>query len=310
MSSTGVSVALCTYNGGRFIEEQLLSILRQDPCASEIVVSDDGSTDQTLEIVRRVAAANAGSDTEIRILESHGGHGVTKNFERAIAACRYDLIALADQDDIWRADKLEVMLEQFDARPDLLFLHSDARLVDGRGKPLGRELFEALEVSSEDRTAIHSGQAFTVFLRRNLATGATSMIRRALLEFAVPFPDDWVHDEWLAIVASAVSTLDFVPETLIDYRQHGQNQIGVQVPSVAIKVRRVLEPRGSRNELLQAKFRTLFARLSAIASTAVIPPNKIAAADEKATFEGFRAQLPAQRVRRNLSVFREGRRGS
>lgn len=312
MTFAAVSVALCTYNGARFIEEQLKSILAQEPRALEIVVSDDGSTDETLEIVRRVAAEVADSPdmTQIRILDSKGGLGITKNFERSIAACSHDLIALADQDDIWHDDKLSTMIEQFDSRPELLLLHSDARLVDGNGTPLGRDLLDALEVSSQDRDAIHSGQAFSVLLRRNLATGATSMIRRDLLDFALPFAEDWVHDEWLAIMAAAVSTLDFVPQTLIDYRQHGQNQIGVQLPSLSVKVRRVLQSRGNRNLNLAVKFHTLLERLQVIAVDVTINPDKISLAEKKAAFEGVRAQLPTHRLKRILPVIREGRQGS
>ncbi|TFB74337.1 glycosyltransferase family 2 protein [Cryobacterium glaciale] len=312
MTASGVSVALCTYNGGRFIEEQLNSILAQVVPVSEIVVSDDGSTDDTLGIVRRVAAeVRAGkTSTQIRLLDSVGGRGVTKNFERSISACRGDLIVLADQDDIWHENKLGIMLEQFDTRQDLLFLHSDARLVDGSGVPLGRNLLDALEVSAPDRSAIHSGQAFSVFLRRNLATGATSMIRRDLLKFALPFPKEWVHDEWLAIVACAVAELDFVPEALIDYRQHGQNQIGVQLPSLSIKVQRVLEPRGDRNLRLMLKFRTLVARLEALDAVAPIAPEKMMWATGKMAFEDLRSRLPAHRLLRLLPVAREGRKGS
>ncbi|WP_104082397.1 glycosyltransferase family 2 protein [Cryobacterium sp. Y11] len=312
MTAPGVSVALCTYNGGRYIEEQLNSILAQRVSMSEIVVSDDGSTDDTLGIVRRVAAeVRAGETaTKIRILESVGGLGVTRNFERSISACRNDVIVLADQDDIWHENKLGIMLDQFDTRQDLLFLHSDARLVDGNGAPLGQNLLDALEVSSPDRAAIHSGQAFAVFLRRNLATGATSMIRRDLLKFALPFPEEWVHDEWLAIVASAVAELDFVPECLIDYRQHGENQIGVQLPSLAVKVKRVLEPRGDRNLMLMLKFRRLVVRLEALDAVAPIAPEKMMWATGKMDFEDFRSRLPAHRLLRFLPVAREGLKGS
>ena len=312
MSVAGVSVALCTYNGARFIEEQLKSILAQVVPIAEIVVSDDGSTDDTMQIVRKLAAEvlAGASTTDVRLLDSVGSLGVTKNFERAIAACSGDIIALADQDDIWREDKLSIMLEQFDTRPNLLFLHSDARLVDGSGVPLGRNLLDALEVSPQDGAAVHSGQAFSVFLRRNLATGATSMIRRNLLKYAFPFPEDWVHDEWLAIVACAVAELDYVPQCLIDYRQHGQNQIGVQVPTLAIKVRRVLEPRGNRNVLLAMKFQTLLERLELLTTVVKIAPDRIASVEKKAVFEGFRAELPSHRLRRILPVAREGRKGS
>ena len=174
-----VSVALCTYNGARFIAPQLRSILAQGDRIAEIVVADDGSRDATLDIVRAIAAESkaAGSAVEFRILDGSGGNGVTKNFERAVSACRHDLIALSDQDDVWRADRLALQLAQFEAQDDLTLLFGDARLVDENGAPLGSNLFSTLEVDDASRAAIHRGDAFDVLLRRNLVTGATVLFR-------------------------------------------------------------------------------------------------------------------------------------
>lgn len=309
MTPSTISVALCTYNGARFIEQQLRSILAQGDLISEIVIADDGSTDATLDIVRRIAAesTDAGVAIEFRLLTEGGGHGVTKNFERAVIACRSDFIALSDQDDIWHPSRLRRLVEQFEQRPNLLFLHTDARLVDENGNPLGHQLLHTLEVGAEDSRAIHGGDAFWVFLRRNLATGATSMFRRSLLESALPFSEDWVHDEWLAIIAAAVGELDFLPEPLIDYRQHGANQIGVRTPTLAVKVRRVLEPRGARNRELALRSASLLARLVLLGP--LVAPNKLAAARNKVQLETFRAGLPRHRIKRILPVFHKARTG-
>lgn len=308
MSAAGVSVALCTFNGARYLEEQLRSILAQGDFVDEIIVADDGSTDDTITIARRIAAEaeSAGLRVHFQLLTTGGGHGVTKNFERAISACRNDLIALADQDDVWLPGKLRRMVGAFATSPALLFLHTDARLVDENGTPTGERLLDTLEIGEREREAIHRGEAFGLFLRRNLATGATSMIRRRLLESALPFPASWVHDEWLAMIAAATGRLDFLPEPLIDYRQHGANQIGVRAPTLRVKVRRVLEERGDRNRELAERSASLVERLSALDAA----PEILSAAQDKAVLERFRAELPGNRFGRVLPVLREALSGS
>jgi glycosyltransferase involved in cell wall biosynthesis len=300
-----VSVALCTYNGARYLEEQLQSIVSQSQTVREIVVADDGSTDETLAIVRRVAAAPGvrSQGIEFRILEG-GGHGVTKNFERAIAACRFNLIALCDQDDIWTAGRLERQCTEFDSRPGLSLLFGDARLVNEHGSPVGATLFDTLEVDAATRARLHEGAAFEIFLRRNIVTGATVMFRRSLTDTALPIPREWVHDEWLAIMAAAVGEVDLMEFIVTDYRQHGNNQIGVRIPTVRNKVQRVLQPRGSRNRDLAVRSNLLADRLESI-----VGGSKGAAARRKSGFERQRADLPANRILRLAKVLRLAQTG-
>jgi glycosyltransferase involved in cell wall biosynthesis len=300
-----VSVALCTYNGARYLEEQLQSIVSQSQTVREIVVADDGSTDETLAIVRRVAAAPGvrSQGIEFRILDG-GGHGVTKNFERAIAACRFNLIALCDQDDIWTAGRLERQCTEFDSRPGLSLLFGDARLVNEHGSPVGATLFDTLEVDATTRARLHEGAAFEIFLRRNIVTGATVMFRRSLTDTALPIPREWVHDEWLAIMAAAVGEVDLMEFIVTDYRQHGNNQIGVRIPTVRNKVQRVLQPRGSRNRDLAVRSNLLADRLERI-----VGGSKGAAARRKSDFERQRADLPANRILRLAKVLRLAQTG-
>ncbi|MBX3088630.1 MAG: glycosyltransferase, partial [Cryobacterium sp.] len=173
-----VSVALCTYNGERFIEQQLASILSQSRPVDEIVVSDDGSTDGTVEIVRRVVSGN--SRPGLKILQNSSALGVTANFEQAMAACTGEFICLSDQDDIWMPDRVELALEKFRERPELQLVHSNAELVDEQSDSLGEDLFRAIGFSRLERKRIRKGQALRVLLRRNVVTGATVMLRREL----------------------------------------------------------------------------------------------------------------------------------
>ncbi|WP_426623248.1 glycosyltransferase [Leifsonia sp. McL0607] len=295
----GLSVALATYNGARYVDEQVESILGQVPPPAELVIADDGSTDGTVEVA---LAASARHDVIPTVLGSAGTTGVTANFERAIGATSRPLVALSDQDDRWHPGRIAMLTARFDTDESLLLLHTDARLVDADGAALGRTLFESLEVGDHEFADEESGRAFHAFLRRNLATGATVVFRRSLLDVAQPFPHEWVHDEWLAVIAAAVGGVAVVREATIDYRQHGANEIGVAAPTLSRKLSRVLEPRGDRNLDLATRFRILADRLAALGTR--VPPQYLAAARAKAAFESRRAKLPANRPLRLVPVVR------
>ncbi|SFO04845.1 glycosyltransferase family 2 protein [Mycetocola miduiensis] len=299
-----LSVAICTYNGAAYVEEQLRTILSQSRQPTEIVVSDDGSTDNTVALVTGLLE---NSGVRHRILENATALGVSKNFEHAVLATTGDIVVLSDQDDIWHPQRLERACAEFDARPDLTVLFSDARMVDATGASLGYVLFDALEISAADRKAIHAGSGFPTLLRRNVATGATMAFRRSLLEVAAPFPVEWVHDEWLAILAAAVGQIDLLEEPLIDYRQHGANQIGAREPSLGHKIRRVLEPRGNRNRDLAVRTGILVEKLASLGGA--VKPADLTAARGKLRIERMRADLPANRMARILPVLSEARSG-
>lgn len=293
-----VSVALCTHNGAAFLDAQLRSILTQTRPPSEIVVSDDASSDTTVGVAR---AALAGFP-RVRLIENASPLGVVRNFQQAVTAAEGDLIALSDQDDLWLPGKLERMAALFAEEPGLLFLHTDARLIDDRGEPTGGTLFASLEVSRADLEALHDGDAFPVFLRRNLATGATVVFRRDLLEAALPFPEEWVHDEWLAIVAAALGGADALEEPLTDYRRHDSNQIGVADPTLRGKIARVLQVRGDRNRSLARRAAVLVERLEALGDR--VPSATLELARRKQAFEAARASMPSLRVARVPAVIR------
>jgi len=291
MSAPSISVALCTHNGGRYVREQVESILRQTVPVSEIVLSDDASTDNTVAIVE---AAVAGSGVPLVVLRNSPALGVVANFEQAAAACTGELIALSDQDDVWHDDKLERIVAAF--RPEVALVHSDAALVDGQLAPLPSTLLESLEATAAERRELVDGRSFDTFLRRNLVTGATAVLRRSLLEPARPFPPSWVHDEWLAVIAAATSRTALVDAQLVDYRQHGGNQIGAVKPTLRYKIGKLLEPRTARNDQLVERAEVLVHRLEAVA------PARLDAARGKLAHERFRQGLPRVRVLRLLPV--------
>jgi glycosyltransferase involved in cell wall biosynthesis len=308
---TSVSVALCTYNGARFIREQVRSICLQTRPPQEIVLSDDASKDDCIAVARAAfeecLRERPGLDIALRVLANPVALRVTKNFEQAVRACNGTLIALSDQDDLWAPDRLAQMVAQFEQRPDLLLLHTDARLVDGKGAPLGGTLFHALEVQPHEMARIHGGQAFDVFLRRNLVTGATTVFRRALLEAALPFPAEWVHDEWLGIVAAAIGGVDAIESPLIDYRQHGGNQIGARRDTFKEKVRKALASRGDTHVNRAFKAELLLDRLVSLGDR--VAPDTIRKTRDKLVHQRFRAALPPSRLARCVPVLREALTG-
>jgi glycosyltransferase involved in cell wall biosynthesis len=306
-----VSVALCTHNGARFLREQVRSICLQTLPPVEIVLSDDASSDGSVDAVRAAvaecAAERPGRPVALRIFENATALRVVKNFEQAIGACRSELIALSDQDDVWMPDRLARMVPAFERDENLLLLHTDARLVDAQRRDLGQSLFHALEVTPSELDRIHAGRAFDVFLRRNLVTGATTVFRRSLLEAALPLPVEWVHDEWLGIVASAIGRVDLLAQPLIDYRQHESNQIGARRDTFAAKVRKALASRGRTHIDRAIKAEILLARLRQLEDR--VSQEILEKVRSKIEHQRFRAALPASRLARCLPIFREAMTG-
>jgi hypothetical protein len=159
---------------------------------------------------------------------------------------------------------LGVLASRFEADPRLTFLFSDARLVDGRGDALRHSLFEALELKPGERKAIYEGRTFDVLLRRSVVTGATAAFRRHLLRCGLPVGQGWIHDEWLAVVAAATGRVGMIEDALIDYRQHGRNQIGMRKRTWVDKWADLVSARGGQFEAEVRRLASLSARLSSL----------------------------------------------
>lgn len=296
MATPSVSVALCTHNGAAFVREQVESILGQTVPVTEVVLSDDASTDETVAIVEAAVGAWPAPRPRLTVIRNSPALGVVANFEQAVLACTGDLIALSDQDDVWLPDKLERFVELFAAEPDLLLAHSDATLVTADRTPIPGSLLESLEATAVERRQLVDGRSFHALIRRNLVTGATVVFRRILLDSAAPFPRTWVHDEWLAIVAAALSRTVLIDDSLIEYRQHGGNQIGASAPTLAYKLGKLREPRSDRNRSLVARSVDLVERLEQLGPA--IDPGRLVHARAKLAHERRRLALPSVRVAR------------
>ena len=297
-----ISVACCTYNGALFLEDQLESLVGQTRPPDEIVIVDDASRDDTARIVEQFSRS-APAGIAVVFQRNVTNCGVTENFRKAISLTTGELIFLCDQDDVWHSSKIETMCRVFETRSDLTLLHSDARLIGGEGGTLSCSLFEALEMTSRERRLIRRGSAFTALLARNLVTGATTALRRSVFDAARPFPNEWVHDEWLAIIAAAVGNVDYVDSQLIDYRQHSANQIGMRPLTLNQKFAKLSRAREHRYQRVQRRVEVLLEKLVSLGS--VVPKERVRKVHEKLEHVGVRAALPQNRAARIVPIVRE-----
>jgi glycosyltransferase involved in cell wall biosynthesis len=239
------SIAMCTYNGAGHVAEQLDSLLAQSCLPGQIVIADDASVDGTAAVIEHFMPRARALGIVVEFTRQPANVGFVANFSHALRHVSGEVVFLCDQDDVWHPDKLATMLAVFERRPELMLLHADARLVDEHLVDLGASLFQALQLSRDELDLVHAGRAFEVLIRRSAATGATLALRRELIETALPVPDGWIHDEWLAIIASIVGIVDLLERPVIDYRQHRGNQIGARPRTLADRWIDLIRPRGA-----------------------------------------------------------------
>jgi glycosyltransferase involved in cell wall biosynthesis len=223
-----ISVALCTFNGENFIRNQIDSILNQSLKVDEIVITDDGSTDNTLVILEEYKK----NEPEIfHIYQNEINLKSNKNFEKTIALCTGDYIFLSDQDDIWRNNKVEKTLEVFNQNPTAEGVFSNAKLINHQGK-LIYESFSLWDTFLFDESKmIKPINLFELLIANgNFITGATLCIKKEVKIFCFPFitSENFLHDEWLALILSKRKTLYYITDDLLLYRLHNSQQQGVR----------------------------------------------------------------------------------
>lgn len=222
-----LSVAMCTYNGAKYVERQLLSIINQECCVNEIVVCDDGSNDNTLEIVNKIAMSN--EHIKWIIQKNCPNLGVIKNFEKAISLCTGEIIFLSDQDDLWYSNKTITICNLFQERQEVNVIFTDADLIDAKGRTLtNHSLLDSVGLLPII-SLWKDGLQLEILNCENRATGATMAIRKSFVKEVLPFKDitNGLHDQQLAMIACLTDSLLLIPKRLIAYRQHENNVIGV-----------------------------------------------------------------------------------
>lgn len=200
-----ISVCMATYNGGKYLKEQIGSILKQLGVTDELVISDDGSNDNTLALI------NSFNDRRIKIYNNECSKGVNGNFETALQKAIGDIIFLSDQDDIWMPNKIQ---ESLDLLNDCDMIIHNAKIVDGKGFSNGSDYFSCLHK--------HTGFFWNLYEVRCL--GCCMVFKRKVLRECLPFPKSIVgHDYWIGMYALSKFKVKFPSVQLICYRRHDDN---------------------------------------------------------------------------------------
>lgn len=213
-----VDILMATYNGGKYLSEQINSILQQSHKNFRLIISDDVSNDETWSLIESYKKR----DKRIISIRNTFNIGVIKNFESLIMQSDSPYFMLCDQDDIWHKHKIEKSLEKI-TLGDALLVYSDLRVVNATLNTIHSSYWRKRGI-----TPVNDSDAWKVLLVENFVTGCTIIAKNELLEYALPFPDNvYMHDWWLAYAASISGEIDYIDEALIDYRQHGDNLIGL-----------------------------------------------------------------------------------
>ena len=200
------SVCLASYNGEKFIKEQIYSILEQLSDNDELIISDDGSTDSTIPVIQQF------HDNRIRLFRNPEKKGVKGNFEYALSQAKGEFIFLADQDDVWEDKKIKT-INTYLADYDLVV--SDCSIIDSNGNIIFDSFYELKK----------SGRGILKNILGNTYIGCCMAFKKKILNKAIPIPSDVpMHDWWIGLTGELFGSTYFCPEKLVRYRRHEQNK--------------------------------------------------------------------------------------
>lgn len=214
-----VSVIVCTFNGEKYIVEQLNSILDQSIQPDEIIVVDDNSTDNTYELIKSCYLDNP----KIKIYKNDINKGVVKNFEKALLISKGKYIFFSDQDDIWMRNKIEEVLKAFKYYDADMVCH-DALIVDKHLKILNNSLHKKVGLTFRENKL----QQFDSLLYNNKITGCCMAINNKLKNKVIPFSKNVLHDQWISLIAIQEGNIFCIDDKLVLYRQHDNNVVGIK----------------------------------------------------------------------------------
>ena len=201
-----VSIALCTYNSGRFLAPLLESLLQQSYTNIEIVCCDDKSTDDTVQTLEQFSCRHPGVFT---IYKNEVNLGYSKNFEKCLSLCKGEFIAIADHDDIWKAHKIQTLVTSIG---DAMMVYSDSVYIDDSNTESGKKI--------SDTFRLHNHPHPNAFIFYDFIWGHTTLLKKELLVYALPIPGNIPYDTWLAYTAASISHINYVDEPLTGWRQH------------------------------------------------------------------------------------------
>lgn len=230
MKKLTISIVLCTYNGEKYIEEQLDSIINQTRKADEIIIIDDNSTDKTFDILNKYKKKSA----SINIFKNNNNVGYIANFSKGISKVRKDIIVLCDQDDIWDVKKLEVIERYFIYNSNTIAVFSDGYIIDENSKCTGTTLWDTVGYSCNYEA--ENERILKTMLKQDIVTGATLAFRSLMIEYIIPIDLRYVHDTWIAMIAATQGKLGVIPSKLINYRLHNNQSVGLKKQTFFSKI--------------------------------------------------------------------------
>lgn len=225
-----ISVALCTYNGEKYLREQLDSIASQTLPPDEIIICDDASEDATVSVI---AHFSAGCPIPVKLYRNEKRLGVMLNFRSAISLCTGNYIALSDQDDVWVKDKLKTIVDFFSlpANKEVQVVFTDLELVDQQLNRLGSTMWRQIGFNSSLQKTWRNGGALDILISRgNFVTGASivmrSSFRREIDDILLQPFKIWFHDGLIALAAARTNSIAFIDKPTVLYRQHEEQVAG------------------------------------------------------------------------------------
>ena len=203
-----ISIAMATYNGEKYLQEQLDSFLCQTRLPDELIVSDDCSIDRTVQIVKEFSM---NAPFQVVLNQNPRNLGYAGNFNKALELTAGDIVFLSDQDDVWFPQKIAVIVSKAERYPEALAIMNDSELTDGNLQTVGLTKLGQLRAGG--------------FSNKSFVMGCCAAVRRSLLDFALPVPEGYAsHDKWLLEIADALNTKLIFDEVLQYYRRHGSNE--------------------------------------------------------------------------------------
>ena len=215
-----VDILMATYNGEKYLKEQLESILNQTYTNIRLLINDDCSTDKTIEILKEYEQ----KDNRIYVQYNKENLGSIKNFENLLSRVENKYFMLADQDDVWMPQKVEKSLDKITKEnADLVF--TDLEAVDENLKTITPSVVRYMGFKKN----IDKYNDYKLVFLRNCVTGCTIISKKELIKKYIPIPnkEPMVHDWWMALMIAQDGKLAFLDEPTIKYRQHGKNQLGI-----------------------------------------------------------------------------------
>lgn len=218
-----IDILMATYNGEKYLSEQINSIISQTYKEWNLLIRDDGSSDNTFEILTEYEK----KDNRIKIMKDEKGNlGTVKNFEELLKVSNSELIMFSDQDDVWKKDKIEVMIKYIN---DFDLVISDAVITNERLEPQHNSLF----------SVVNSRNGIMKNIIKNTYYGCCMLFKRKILEKALPFAKtkEIGHDLWIGLVSEKYYKVKFINEKLIYFRRHSNNATTINKSKRSLKIK-------------------------------------------------------------------------